>query len=188
MSIDEPRGSVKTRIGDPPHAHAAVVIGNIFDQPVDGVPGIGGLVEILGPGLHHLVRTHVLILSLGHPTAAHVLINEDVAFLFEQEGRAHGVAIAIAAVRDHAVGCARKQDGIRLGEILGHIDGREKPDAVTHADGALILGVVGSSVFEVLSSERGSQDKKIGRAENTDPERPETHGKVLLETIVRLRL
>ena len=47
MRIDHAHGREEARVRDAVHAHVAIVVAHVFDQPVDGVPGIGALVGVL---------------------------------------------------------------------------------------------------------------------------------------------
>ena len=79
-------------VGGTDHADAAVGFGDVLDQPVDGVVGVGGVVGLGGiqgadgrPG-HHIV-------ALGAIFAADVLGDEDVAVVDPFPLRCpHGVA------------------------------------------------------------------------------------------------
>ena len=67
----------------------AVVVRHVLDQPVDGVVGVGALVDVGRAALlGDDVRPHVDELALRHPAAAHVLVGEDVAVLAEERRRA----------------------------------------------------------------------------------------------------
>ena len=54
--------------------------------------------------------------------------------------------VLVLAIRGHVVGRAVHQKRIRAaGEILGHIDCREKPLAVAHRNAELVFRVVGAN-------------------------------------------
>ena len=80
MRIDHAGRRIKSRIGDPPHADFAVVVRDILDQPVDRVVGIGRFIDIPGPFLVGIVRSHVDELAFGHHRAPHILIGKNEAF------------------------------------------------------------------------------------------------------------
>src|SRR5260221_305631 len=89
MRIDHSHGHQIAGIGDAVHAHAAVVVGHVFDQPVDGVVGVGAFVHAVGvrSGMQHFE------FAFGAVAAANVLKDEDVAvgkhFRVAEEMAAH---------------------------------------------------------------------------------------------------
>jgi hypothetical protein len=133
-------------IGDSPYAHLAVVVGNLLEQEVDGVMGIGGVVHILGRFLVVDVRMHLDKVALAHPAAAHVLIDKDVTALFELLRRAEVFWILIFAVGADVIGSAVHEERVWASGVLGDIDGREEALAVAHGNTELVLGVVGADV------------------------------------------
>src|SRR5262249_51657033 len=80
MSIDHPDSGVKPHVRDPPQADLATRAGYIFDQPFDRIPGIATFIDVARAFLVWYLRTHILELTLGHPSATHVLVGKDVAF------------------------------------------------------------------------------------------------------------
>ena len=78
MRVDHAGGGVEAGIGDAPHADLAVVVGDVLDQPLDGVVGVGAFVGVLRAALDGAVRRHVDELAFGHVAAADVLVDEDV--------------------------------------------------------------------------------------------------------------
>ena len=48
MRIDHAGGNIEARIRDAPHPHLAVIVGNILQEPFDGVVSVGGLVSGFG--------------------------------------------------------------------------------------------------------------------------------------------
>ena len=150
VRVNQAHGGVKAGIRNAPHADPAVVVGNVFDQPLDGVPGVRAFVEIFRAGLRRLVRAHVVELAFGHPAAADVLVDKDVALLLEDKRGADGVAVAIAAVGTYVVGGADEHEGIALGGIFRDVHGGVETDTVAHGDVVLVFGVVGLCVFEIL--------------------------------------
>ena len=78
MGIDAGLSGEEARVGNPDHADAAVVAGDVFEEPGDGVVSVGGLVDgarvvVIGEGAHHDKC------ALGFVTATDTFINEDVA-------------------------------------------------------------------------------------------------------------
>ncbi len=114
--------------GDP---GAAVVIGDVLDQPVDGVPGVGGLVDAFG-----------VVRLVGR--AAH----DECAFRLEPPANVllHHVVILVAPARrgrhaalggflcGHAIRGAVDEKGQRALVISGREDYGLKPDPVAHGN------------------------------------------------------
>jgi len=69
----------------------------MLEQPVDGVVGVRTFVEV-GRTLARVVRADVDELALRVPSAAHVLVDEDVALFLEEGRRAKSRAVVIDAV------------------------------------------------------------------------------------------
>ena len=67
-------------VGDAEHADAAVIVGNVFEQPVDRVVGVGPFINRLGIATIPRRPVHDE-LSLRLVAAADVLEDEDVPFL-----------------------------------------------------------------------------------------------------------
>ena len=55
-----------------PLADASVVIGNVLDDPLDRVEGVGRLVDLVGPDEFGIDRFHHLELAFGAELPAHV--------------------------------------------------------------------------------------------------------------------
>ena len=140
MGMDERHEGQKAVVGDAENADLAVGFGNVVDQPVDGVVGVGGFVDgggILRPvdgAVHHVV-------ALGAVFAADVLDDADVAALDDDvgrvvvavENRAEVGALEVRGEFVGAVGRAREQDW-RARCAFRHQDDRVQPDAVAHGD------------------------------------------------------
>ena len=78
MGIDAGFGSEEAGVGNAHDADAAVVAGDVFEEPGDGVVGVSGFVDgagivVVGEGTHHDKR------ALGFVTATDTFIDEDVA-------------------------------------------------------------------------------------------------------------
>ena len=127
------------------HADAAVGFRDVLHQPVDGVVGVGRMVDLgVVERSHQRPRDHVVALRAVFPTD--ILEHADVAALHE-----HLVALRqdVEHVRrSHAagapvgiVGRARQQDR-RVVRTLRHHDDRVQLDAVAHRDHHLALDVV----------------------------------------------
>jgi hypothetical protein len=111
----------------------------MFDQPFDGVVGIGAFVDILWSALHSFVRRHVYEVSFRHVTAAHVLVGEDECLAREFLRRSQVRLEVVHAVGTHAVGRAIEHDrvrpcGVLPGSVLGGVHGGEQLLPVAHRD------------------------------------------------------
>ena len=141
MGIDHAHRGIETRIGNTEHTDLAVVVRRMFHQPIDGVVGVGTLVEILG-SLVGVVGTDMGIRALGSVPAADVLCDQDEAVPGEGIERANGVGVVIRAIRLQRVGRAGQDNRPRLGIVLGHIDPGEQMHAVPHGNAVLVLGII----------------------------------------------
>src|SRR5699024_1050640 len=65
-------GGIKTGVRYAPDAHFSIVVGHMFNQPVDGIIGVAGLIG-LGAGLMGNVRAHIVIFSFAQPASADIL-------------------------------------------------------------------------------------------------------------------
>ena len=72
---------IKPWIGYPVHTHASVVIGNILNEPFNGVVGIGAFVNIIWVGwiITWNVGAHIVKRTITHITATHILVGQDVS-------------------------------------------------------------------------------------------------------------
>lgn len=153
VSIDHAGGDIEARVGNAPGADAAIVVGQILDEPFNGVVGIGGFIDILGGGLGCAVRCHVDELPFAHVLAANVLIDDDVA-VFGQRGRRADVGLVlVGAIRGDAVGRAVEKDGVLLRLILRDVDAGEEALAIAHGYAVLVLGVVRLYILKALGSQ-----------------------------------
>ena len=83
MRIQQRHDDGEALVGGADHADAAVGLGDVFDQPVDGVVGVGGVVGAGGvEAAVHGRRRHE-VGAFGAVLAADVLIDADVAGLDE---------------------------------------------------------------------------------------------------------
>src|SRR5437879_10893480 len=98
MRIDQTEGRVEAGVGNAPNADFAVVVGDIFGEPLDGVVSIGAVVGVLWSFEMRLVRRHVDKCAFRKISAADVLIREDEAFLGEQFRWAKERAVVIDSV------------------------------------------------------------------------------------------
>ena len=112
MRVDHAGGSEKSGIGDAPDAGFAVVVGNIFQEPVDGVVEVAAVVDVGGGFFDVDVRAHFDEFAFGHEAAANVLHNENVAGFVKVRRRAELGAILIDAVGRDAVRSAADEEGM----------------------------------------------------------------------------
>ncbi len=145
VRVEQRHGHGPAVVGRADHADLLVRFRHVLDQPVDRVPGIGGVV-----GLGRVQRPHRRprhdVVALRAVLAADVLIDEDIAVIDPfAVGRPHGVAQVRLAVGDEGtVGIVRRafhQHGQPLG-ALGHDDDGVQLHAVAHRDHHLALDVV----------------------------------------------
>ncbi len=117
MQQSERRG--EPVVGDSVDAHFAVVVGDVFDEPVHGVVGIVGFVGLLG--ILRVVLRGEQKNALGFESAAEILPDKDVSVggEFLPTGRYPvcaflGCVFVEVFLGENAVRGAREQDGQRL--------------------------------------------------------------------------
>ena len=153
MRVDERHQRKEAVVGDAEDAHLPVALGRVLHQPVDGVPGIGGMID-RGRVLRSVQRAIHHVVALGAVLAADVLDDADVAALDDHLG---GVVVAVqdgakvgalrmgrelvGAVRragqkdGRAVGAPRDEnDGVQL-DPVAHWNHRLAPDVIEPARG-----------------------------------------------------
>src|SRR5262250_1904158 len=79
MAINTSHRCIKAWIRDAPDTNAAIVVGYVLNQPVNGVVGVGGFVALF-TCLVGNVRTHIFEFALALIATAHIAVDEDVAF------------------------------------------------------------------------------------------------------------
>ena len=124
--IGQCRGAVETGVRNPPHPDLAIVVGHIFQQPFDRVVSVAAFIDCFDVVwiVAGNVGTHVVVLSLGHPTAPNILMHKNVLIILEVFRWGDRVWISIGSVRLDAVGRPLHQDGPRLRLITRRVDGR----------------------------------------------------------------
>src|SRR5689334_8251420 len=122
MSANQTGGRIEARIGDAPHPYLAVVVGNVLDEPIDAVVGIGALIDVGRPAMSVLFGPHVRKSSFRHPAAAHILVDENILAFRVELRWAEAGSITVLAVRRDTVRCAVEQDRPWFGCLLGHIN------------------------------------------------------------------
>src|SRR5206468_2985889 len=141
--IDDGGGGVEAWVGNAPDADFAIVAGHVLEEELDRIVGVGGVVHVLRRLLVIDVGAHLLEIPLAHPTAAHILVDKDVAAFLELLGGAEVGGKLVFTVGSHAVGRAVHQERIgSAGGLLGDIHGGEEMFPIAHGDAVLVLGVV----------------------------------------------
>src|SRR5262245_55696983 len=143
MGVRHSRRHVESGIGNSVKPGLAVVVGNVVHQPLDGVVGVGALVDVLG-ALFVLVRRHFDERSVALVAAAHVLIDKDEPVLHEAWCRPETLRIGVRAVWGDAIGSPLDQEwkGLCRRSIFGYIDRREQLGAVAHSNPIFVFCVV----------------------------------------------
>src|SRR3984957_3039087 len=126
----------KSGIGNAEDPDTAGVVGNVFDEPRNGVVGVGAFVNQFGifvidhgPGHNES--------AFGFVAAANIFENEDVAVL-DQLGVASVDAVGVGFV--DAVRSAFHEDGEWVGGVFGGEDHGMEFDAVAHGDHDFFTG------------------------------------------------
>ena len=155
MRIDHAHGREEARVRDAVHAHVAVVVAHVLDQPLDGIPGVGALVGVLRAGLGRLVRADVNKGALGGEAPAHILANEDKLLAHQPVTEAR-IATGIDRVRLEVVWGPPQEDRV-LARLLRRIDIGEESHAVAHRNAHLALGVIGLESAGVVGLHPGTE-------------------------------
>ena len=156
VRVDRPHRCIEAGVRDAPHADAAVVPGDVIEQPLDGVVGVRGLVHRV-PALLDRHRPHLDELPLGHELSAHVLVDEDEALVLEALRRSEARGVGRGAVRRHAVRRPKQQDWIGLRGVARRVNGREQRDAVAHGHTMLGLRIPAFDARRTRGRLRGSR-------------------------------
>src|SRR5262249_43632156 len=83
VTVDGSRRSIEPWIGNSPNSDPAIVVGEILNEPVDGVVGIRAFIDVLGPVLLRQMWAYVHELAFGIVASTDILKDEDVAFFIE---------------------------------------------------------------------------------------------------------
>src|SRR5215813_2277865 len=143
MSVRHSRRHVESGIGNSVKPGLAVVVRNVFHQPLDGVVGVGALVDVPG-AFFVLVRRHFDERSLALVAAAHVLIDKDEPVLHKAWRRPETLRIVVCSVWGDAIGSPLDQEwkGLCRRSIVGYIDRCEQLRAVAHSNPIFVFCVV----------------------------------------------
>ena len=134
MGADAGEGSEPSGIGTAEHADLAVVAGNVLHQPVDGVEGVGGLVDAVRV-LRVPLRAEGYEIAAGPEAPADVLAHEDVAVLGELAVRRGRCAESRARGGERGT---NEQNGKRRGVVLRDQGDGEEGDAIADRNGELV--------------------------------------------------
>lgn len=157
-------GRIKTRIADAPLPGAAIVVGYVFEQPLNGIIRVGAFVHRhcrlargcsaffagglgFGAAFHGAVGNggrHICPRAFRHPPTPNILIHKNILIVHQRSRRAETARIGIGTVGGHAVAGALHQKRVFVGRrsIFGHIDVGVQLGAVAHRDVGLDFGVV----------------------------------------------
>ena len=157
---------IKTGIGNAEYAYVAVVVGHVFQQPIDRIIGVAGFINF-GSFFVGVKWANVHILSLTHPTAAYILGHHDVAFpkvVFQIAVPNRGKRLF--SIRCTRIGRAGQQDGMFLALVFGHVDGGEQLNAVPHRNRHFFFRVVVDDPDRVgvLANDLDGNDKQAKEA------------------------
>ena len=139
MGVEHAERRLPARPGDAALRDAPVVVGHVGEQPQGGVVHVRARVRLRGPPHEGLVVDE---LAFRPPATAHVLVDEDEAFLAEVQVGSRPGPVAVGAIGPDAVGVARHEERIRLRGVARGVDRGEETHPVAHRDHHLALFVV----------------------------------------------
>ena len=148
MRVDARGHGKEAGIAGADEAGATVVVGDVLEQPIDGVPGVSAFVDGIGGmmidhGATHDELTFTLVAS------ADVFVDEDVTGagelgpLAKERGARGGV---------RAIGCALDKKWKGLGDVGGLEDDGVEFDAIAHGDHDFRALVVVEEVMDGIAS------------------------------------
>src|SRR5262245_16454145 len=121
VGLDDAHRCVKARIGNAPHANPTIVIGYVFEQPLDRIMGVAAFVDFARLLVWN-ERAVVDKLPLRHPPAAHVLVDKDVALARHCLRWADSPFISIRAIGRDAVWRPAEHNRVLLRGVLRGIN------------------------------------------------------------------
>ena len=159
MRVDHAHGDQKTVVGNTVQADPAVIVRNIFNQPIDGVVGVGAFI--------HAFRVGGIVdgpqhdeFSFGGVAAANVLEHEDITVGHHRIVARQHPTVAVVRTGD-SIGSAFEENGKWLGGVPGRVDFGVKADAIAHRDHNFGLieggGVVGGELLRWCGPQRKKQ-------------------------------
>src|SRR5438045_35089 len=117
MGIDRADARIESGIGDTPQPDASVVVGNILDEILDRIVGVGALIYIVR--LQGIDEERAIIdedaFRFAH--TAYILIGKDVAVVDELARATRTVSIRVRSVWASAIGRTFQEDGMLTGLI-----------------------------------------------------------------------
>src|SRR5688572_1790060 len=125
MPAQRRHAAVKTRVGDPQHAHLAVVILQVLDQPVYSIIGITGLVNIVLAFFIRIIGPYVYKAALAHPAPPYILYYKDITFLHILQPLGTPERAVLSSVGRTAVGRAAHQYRMCFRIVLRQVNGGE---------------------------------------------------------------
>ena len=161
VGIDHAHRHLPTRIRDSILPHPAVVVRHMRQQPLDGVVQIRARVGLSGASDKRPVMNE---LPFRVELPAHVLVDEDVAFLRKRGGGSENAPVGIRPVRWNTVGRALDENRISPRLIFRRVNDRKEPHSVPHGDHVLVLVVI----FWDLSGGRPLLRGQAGREHQKD--------------------
>ena len=161
MRVEQSHGGQPAPVGDAQDSHPAVMVGHVGQKPVDGVVGVGALVDGLRVALVARVAQHHKP-ALGAVAPANILKDEDVAlrneFLITTELPAKTLFVVVQTVRRPL-----EDEGQRLGRVLRRVDFGVQADAVAHGDHHVSLLENLAEIRPVLAGlRRGHEQRQRG--------------------------
>ncbi len=94
MGIDHSHDRLPSRVGDSPLPDTAVIVGDVLDEPFNGVVGVAAFVGVLRAAFSSFVRLHHDEIAFRFKLPPHVLVDEDKAFFsIETVGPQNGPVI-----------------------------------------------------------------------------------------------
>src|ERR1051325_3336148 len=189
MRIRHSGRDIKSWIGDPVNTGFAVIVGNIFQQPINGVVGVRALVHILGTFFCVFVRRHFDKSTVALKSPTHILINKNETIGYKARSRSEVLRIIVCSIGSNAVRRTFDEKGIRFcwRSTLRDINRGEKLRAIPHGNTKFELrvrGTNGGNGFRVLlgllriSAVRAAAQKDFQNSEHrrkTPPAPPHIH-------------
>src|SRR5581483_1326565 len=164
MRINDAGRCEESGIRNPPDSGFAVVVGNVFQQPVNAVIGVTAVVDVFVGFLLVDVRPHLGEGSFRHVSATHVLKHKDVAGFVELKRGTKLLTVLIDTIGGDAVRSAVEEKWIRTGAVFGNVDSSEQMNPVAHGNAVFVfrvmfLYIVSRLIGFVLTGKGRKQDE-----------------------------
>ena len=98
VGVNHAGGGIEAGIGNTTLAHTAIVAGDFFQQELDGVVSVGTFIKVGWP-LVGFMGADIQEGAFGHPAAADILVDKDIARFLEKVGWPKLFAIVVNAIR-----------------------------------------------------------------------------------------